>query len=524
MAKESKYAGKLAVGVYVEGALLHVVCLARRKNKIRLVNAEIVRVARQPVVQPAEEQLIGEVSNLIYEDNGEFSEEPHTIEELLSEPSTSSHGGSEELLAVLNQLPRKKLRIAFSLPEPYIYYAYFFKDFDLKGKKLEQRLIGELSKERTASQALEPEAIRILRLADGRLMVIVRDDPAPLYASLDALRNNQLRKMPQIEFVETAEISLVNLVKANYELKDGQITAIIHTGVETSRLIFLHGREILNISYIIGAGTESENIANTIYSRLLLEQDNLNLQTLNRIILAGEAFEAGLEKFLRKKLPESIEVEHLSFERLGMVGLDPLLSRFAVPMGSALRALGAAAKDSHDIDITPYAFRDNQKRFKLGILGWIFLLIIPFLTFYMTVQVSRQHQELTGLQNRLQAAHAELDELHDMEKRLDAQQEKLANYEKATTVLDSMNVSSNEWSGFLEKVSGITRDIGNIWVTDIVQTSGSKIQLKGYSLQRGRIPEFSDALRKATLNKVEVQEIRKQRVYNFEIELYLSKQ
>ena len=60
------------------------------------------------------------------------------------------------------------------------------------------------------------------------------------------------------------------------------------SGAEFTRLIFMRGEHFHQFAPIIGEGYDSPNLQNTVYSRLLLEQDNLAIPHIRRIILAGE--------------------------------------------------------------------------------------------------------------------------------------------------------------------------------------------------------------------------------------------
>ena len=85
---------------------------------------------------------------------------------------------------------------------------------------------------------------------------------------------------------------------------------VIYVGAEFTRLIFMRGEHFHQFAPIIGEGYDSPNLQNTVYSRLLLEQDNLAIPHIRRIILAGECKRIGFQEFLSQQLPDQ-EVEYL---------------------------------------------------------------------------------------------------------------------------------------------------------------------------------------------------------------------
>jgi len=516
---EKKYSGKLAVGIFVEDTLLHVVCLAREDNKTRLVEAEILQMAGVEQEIPLEQEVLA--------DGTQANDSPFEFSDGSGEDAFLSAEGSdvsaEALAGVLNRLPNKRFKLALSLPEPMVYYTSFDNDWGLKGTKLKKRIIEEISASRSEGTQLSVEQVHVLKLADSRILAIVNEDDTSVLDVHNALRGNSLRRTPWIDFVETAEVSLVNLINTNYEFTEDEISLVIYVGSESSRLIFMHGKEIYNISNLIGAGLDSPSVANTIYSRLLLEQDNLNLHKMDNIILTGEAFEAELKEFLVSKFDEDVNLEYLQFNSLDVSGIDPLLSRFSIAIGTALRSLNKGETE-YKVDLIPKSIREGQKSFKLGPVGWILLALIPLLTFFFTFQSVKQQEQLAELGSKITAVSSDLDSRRNVEPTYNAEKKKLAAYDRTLTLVDSLLVGTKTWSGILRQISRSTAQVKGIWVTDVVQSSKTEIRVEGYSLYRDRVSQFADALTyNSNLAEVELEEIQDKEVFSFIVKLDLPK-
>ncbi len=526
MKKDKKYSGKLAVGIFAEGDYLHMVCLAKREKKIELVDVQRVKLATRLENVVVEEEILTEAL-------ANISDEPIPIDLTAETPSqeidmTAPKEESEDNVALLEsalyKYPSRKYKVAISVPEPQIYYAYFGRDWGLDGEKLKKKVLEELSKENAEAGLLTPDAVYVHRLADGRLMAIVRDSEISVLNLFTRMSELNQTRPPRIAFVESAEISLVNLIRANYRFAEEEISVVVYVGNEFSRLIFFQGNNIYNVSYIIGAGLDSENIAHTIYSRILLEQDNLNLPHINNVILTGEAYEIDLKNFLKRKMSAKIEVDYIRLPALNVVGIDPIFARFAVAIGAAWRVLDHSNSNLLPMNLLPMTIRDGQKRFKLGVSGWILLTILPLITFFSTVKISQEHRFLTQLEVKQQALQSDLDYLKAIEKKVQEEQAKLAYYDKAFGVLDSMLVGSKTWSSFLLNSARLAKTIGGIWITEVKTLNNNQAVITGYSLSRARIPRFANALNRATLNRVEVKSIRDRTVYYFEILANLPKE
>jgi hypothetical protein len=523
MAKDKKFSGKLAVGVFVDGVSLQVACLAKvGKKKIKFVDAQIVNLASKLETAVAGAQVFEETKQTSAFDQSpiDITSETATADLLFTETGKGAQDNASILAGALSRYPRRKYKLAISTPEPYIYYSFFETNWGLKKEKLKAKIIEELSKGKTTGE-IKPDAVNYIEFPDGSVLAVVRDSRIVLIDLLESIKGTIGGRIPKIAFVETPEFSLVNLVKLNYKFPPDAVTVIIYVGHEFSRFIFMKGNELYHISPLIGEGVDSYNIANTIYSRLMLEQDSLGLPLINNIILAGEAQSAGVKELLEQVFPEEVNIDYIKFPNLSPNGADPLLfeslPRVAVAIGLAWRTLEIGNKELYSIDLTPFEVREGQKVFKLGILGWLFLLLIPALTFQITTKIAQLSRTLTEAEIELQRKKSELAELQALQQQVDLARQKLAYYKSTFGVLDSMRVNTDIWSNFLNKVATEAQRVGRIWITDINAVDLNNITIRGYSLYRNRIPRFSNAIGNATLMQVQVQEIRGRTVYNFEI-------
>ena len=416
----------------------------------------------------------------------------------------------------------RKYKLGISVSEPEIFYAPFTTNWGLKGDDLKRKIIENLAIERPDAADLSPSDVKTIEVANRDVLAVVRGTEFPLLNLIDKIRKQLGNKITKISFIEGAEISLVNLVKMNYRFEPDEITVIIFIGHEYSRLIFMVGNELHGISQLIGEGIDSYEISHTIFSRLLLELDNFNFRKMDNIILCGEAYESDTMSFLQEKFAQDVDVEYLNCSQVSNSGADPVLSRFAISVGVAWRALEDDMDDIYKIDLLPKVVRERQKFFKLGLIGWTLLLMLPFLAFFFTTKTAEYSKQVKDQQNEIQSKQEELALLQEPKKELDELKTKLSGYENIFARLDSVLLGTKTWSYFLVKATRATQSIGGIWITEIRSSSADRIILTGYSLYRSRIPVFSNRLGKTVLNKVEVQEIRERTVYNFELEVYLE--
>lgn len=516
MAKKERY----VIGIFVEGAFIHTVCLVKKSEDIRIIDAEISKLVGQEQAVGHHGELIPEFADVTGNEAFDLTADLQNSDILVSDIGDLEIEENATIIqSILNKYSDKKYTIAISLAEPQVYYAYFNSDWNLKGDKLRKRVIDEMGKLRPDAELLKPEDINLVKLNDGRLMAIIRDGELEIIRELELAVPGSSKR---IQFIESAEISLVNLIKKSYNFPSSGINLIVYIGHEFSRLTFIQGHDILNISYIIGVGLDAENIVNTIYSRILLEQDNLNVNDLDNIILAGQAYDAGIQEFLVQKFSEDTNIEYINLHKLGMAGNDPLSSRFAVPIGAAMRALSGSKDDLYSVDVTPRSVKERKKKFKVGLLGWFLLALISIVTFFTTVKIGEKRNELTQAESTIRSKKVELAGLQEVETRLNMLRQKLDSYDRTLGVLDSIPLNNPTWSQFLNTIATVAQKTRYIWITDAHRKDGSVVLIKGYSVYRNKIPIFANSLSNARLKNVEVQEIREKTVYSFEIEVMLN--
>ncbi len=296
--------GKTAVALFVDGLELKFVQLSLKKDKVMLRDYKTVAL-----VQKFEEKG-GGVSE------GEAAMEDLASAEAFAEPTMPAEMTEREgqnnaavLLSVLTDLPSSKYTLSYALSEPAVTYQEFESDSGLKGSKLKKHIAQELSTMRSSAPVLD--ALDFIPTAQGGLLSVVRENGMQLYALLDEIKPFIGNRIPKIQLIDSADTALIGLVRSCYELQDEEVSVLVYVGNDFSRLIFMQGKNYLHFAPIISEGYGSSNIENTIYSRILLEQDNIALTRIDRIILCGESHKVNLRESLAPQF-SSASVEYLA--------------------------------------------------------------------------------------------------------------------------------------------------------------------------------------------------------------------
>jgi hypothetical protein len=501
--------------VFVDGLDVKLAHLTIKKK--RLIVQELKSAT---LISKLQEQKVAETMAPAMGDTTDAFSLGETVGTTDAVQESQSEDNNAVLLGLLAQYPVSKYSLTYSLAEPAIYYHILESDFGLKGKKLKDKILDELKNIRAFQPAAD--AVDAIRTDEGNLLCIVREDGLSLINSLDNVKGFMGGRIPFIPAIDSSDISLMNLVRLNYDLQPQEVSVIIYIGVEFTRLIFMRGDQFYQFAPILGEGYDSPNLQNTVYSRLLLEQDNLAIPRINRIVLAGESKRIGFRDFLLQQLPEQ-EVEYLLAPRLDTSQLNAdqqeMISEYAVPIGAAWKVLDPDNKSVYTVNLLPADVREGERMFKLAWHGYVFLLLLFLSTLFFTWQIASKQKEIRELRDVLTLKEGQRAENQTLASSIQALQEQLSRYKTSLALYDSLVPGSARWSKVITQVSHGVEDLNSIWLSDFTSGQDGVIKMNGYTVYRTRIPRLSTLFDNSLLKEVNVTAIRDQTVYRYNIEV-----
>ena len=438
-------------------------------------------------------------------------------------PEAAEAGGEDNnavLLGMLAKYPKGKYSLTYALAEPAIYYHVLESDFGLKGKKLKGRILEELR----SIRAFQPseDAVDAIKTDEGNLLCIVREDGLSLINALEGIKGFIGNRIPMIPAIDSADLSLMNMVRLNYDLQPDDVTVVIYVGVEFTRLIFMRGDHFYQFAPIIGEGYDSPNLQNTVYSRLLLEQDNLAIPRIGRIVLAGQCKRIGFKEFLSQQLPDQ-EIEYLLAPQLDTSMLSAedqeMISEYAIAIGCAWKVLDGQNSRLYNINLLPSEVKEGQRVFKLAWHGYLLLLLLFTGTLFFTSQIAQKNKQIRELKEQLTLKESQRSENMTLSNSIMALEEQLNRFRTSLALYDTLVPGTERWSKILTQMSHGVEDLNSIWLTDFNGSQEGAVNLNGYAVYRTRIPRLSTLFENALLQEVTVQAIREQTVYRYKIDV-----
>jgi hypothetical protein len=502
-----------AIGLFVDGLELKLAKLSLKHGKVVIDELRAATLASK-----LEERQIASVE---METLSETSVSSEAFALPASEPDADSNTDNNSvLLGLLAKHPTSSYVLGYAISEPSIYYHTLDSDHGLKGKKLKQRAVDELRNVRSVQPPLD--AIDFFPSAEKNLVCVVREDGMTLLRSLEEVKPFLGKHLPRIPLIEISDVALMNLAKANYGFSPDEITTIIYIGVEFTRLIFMKGTEFLHFAPVLGEGYDSSNIQNTVYSRLLLEQDNMGIPRIDKVLLAGESRRINFDEFLREQLSD-VEVQYLRTPELDSSGLpadvQEQIPEYAVAIATAWKMLDDDHPAFYPTNVLPESVRESQRTFKLAWHGYVALVLVFLSTLFFTSRYSELQREVGIKQGTLDQLQEKVAENDKLKAAIASLNDQIGRYNVALAVYDSLVPGSDRWNKSLAHLAKGVEDLGAIWITEMRALGGGSMSIQGYALYRARIPRIAALFDNSTLTKVEVKEIRvnSPSVYNFVI-------
>lgn len=504
---------KSVIGLFVDGLDVKLARVSVKRKKLIVHELKSATLAHK-----LEERKTAEAAISFNDEKDAFSmpavdaAEPMALE--------AGDDNNVALLGLLSQYKPKSYQVAYGISEPSIYYHSLESNFGLKGKKLKERIIEELKNVRTFQPT--HDAVDAIMVDDGSLLCVVREDGLSLINHLENIKGFLGNRLPTMAGIDSSDVALMNMVRANYELHPDEISVIVYVGVEFTRLIFMRGYNFFQFAPILSEGYDSPNLQNTVYSRLLLEQDNLNIQRISNVILAGESRRIELRDFLQQLLHDQ-NVNYLRTPSLDLSNLPAeqhdMISDYAVPIGIAWKFADAGNSKFYQTNLLPESIREGQRVFKLSWHGYLALAAIFGSTLLFTTEVQKKNQEIQERTALLDVKQAQVAENTTLMNSISMLQDQLSRYNASMALYDSLVPGADKFSRAFSQLSNGVEDLNSIWVTEFITQESGATTMNGFAVSRSRIPRLSALFEKSDLKEVTTEEIRGETVYRYKIEI-----
>ncbi len=312
------------------------------------------------------------------------------------------------------------------------------------------------------------------------------------------------------------ESVMMGLYRNHYKMDSEIITALLQIGKKKSRLLFMRGDQLIQVSPVINEGFDHKNYLNTIFSKILFQIDTGEVPALDQLIIFNNKKGEKVLDFFRSSFSElKIEEFKLNSQKLAYSdSLKEIVPFYSTAIGLACVAAKKEITKKIDLSFLPSYVIDQQKTFRLQWHGIMLLILIglsPILINYFYQQNSAEIDSLESENNQLTSM---ITEVNPFVQRSEELSQELSLMQNQLTLLTNLNEDNIKWTVTMDRFNRAVQNVGSTWVTSFRQNE-DVLMIDGYSLFKGRIPELAGQFESVTLLNVRKQELRERDIYSF---------
>jgi len=374
--------------------------------------------------------------------------------EVIQEDDQGELTNEDVLLSLIQRVDAKKFNFAINIPATLLSVFHLRDNYEELKPKVRNKEIRDTVRERLDKDIPADHIAYIMASAGGGAISFSYEGNIPLLTAIDGIMPH-FDFTPKFNLAVPDEISLQNIIRLNEEPGEEDYIAIIDMEETSTRIIISKGGDIVHIPPPVQAGTETPEVMNTIYSKILYEQDMGDMPDFQKIILTGESKDVNAREFLAEKFGD-IEVEYLTIRTDKIEIPEELkedLPEYAVPLGMAIHALIPKDDSILPVNLLPDYVKARQRKLKLDWHGMIVLSLIFVIPFIFNWQNNKKATLKFEMTQRINHLNRSIVDLEWAEPLLDSIATRMSLADQNMTLIDSLSEGTLRFSVTLKKIN-----------------------------------------------------------------------
>lgn len=431
---------------------------------------------------------------------------------------------NERLFAeYLNRLGEKKYRFGLHIPFSKTTYQ-FLKSVDPEEMKKKERREFFIEKLRPIHNSeAQPDEYAWSTDPDTNTLLAYNSEDQSLISLVELAETYFNGKLIIQERVPDENI-WAGLASINYNLGEEDITGLIAIGQSTSRILFMKGEHIINVLPIITEGESSEDILNTIFSKILFEIDKGDLPKITRLLIVKSLKLSDKVKSYFQKQFDDLDVELLTLNPNIVSYSDDILDSpvylqpYLSAIGAAWSASGEHSEQLTRFSILPEYIREKQRVLKLEWHGILLLVLIALTPLFINYLYSNKAAELRDIEQQIVLTENQIAEYQPVANMTEDLMTEFALMQAENDRLLELSQYSQKWSQVFEIFNRGIEDISGVWLTTL-RSEGENMNITGVSLAREQVPNISQLYTDSNVQQVQETEIREEPVYSYSMQI-----
>jgi hypothetical protein len=319
-----------------------------------------------------------------------------------------------------------------------------------------------------------------------------------------------------ISDVTPDESVMMGLYREHYEMDSEIITALLQIGKKKSRILFMKGEKLLQVSPIINEGYDDKNYLSTIFSKILFQIDTGEVPGLDQLLIFNNGKGTPVLDFFRESFSELV-VEEFSFNEKKVIygdTLSPAIPFYTTAIGQAEVAAKTEISKNINLSFLPSYVIDQQKIFRLQWHGIMLLVLIGLCPIVLNHFYQQNKTQIESLESESSQLSQMITDVEPLVTRSGELSQELSTMQEQHTLLQDLNENNIKWTITLDRFNQAVQNTGSLWVSSFRQNE-DVIIVDGFSLYQERVPELASQFETVTLLNVRKQEIREREIFSF---------
>ncbi|MBN2017512.1 MAG: tetratricopeptide repeat protein [Candidatus Cloacimonetes bacterium] len=527
--------GKTAIGIYQDGMTIKVAQLTVVNGKISLteLSETTLSLPLYPLEVTPPDQGATSIDQEATEpiaDLADFSEDfkiPDLaeLEESEYEPAEEAEPvmtGKQEFQKLISHFPLDSCRLSMNALEENVSYTQFSETFTQSHSRSKiKKLIRDeiLSKEEQKNKNYNFDFIRN---GDNSLLAFVEKGRNDILQALQEINPLIYKKRFYFSYIEPIEVSLMNLVRNNYEFNEDDYVLLIYIGIDSKFGIIMKGNQYVKSFPLIVPESDLDRMRQVIYSKIILEQDTSNVNITRNVILAGEMSKDDDVQYFRNQINSGANITRISLDKLHIPSAKEAafpperIADYCIPISLAWKSLEGRNKNFYTCNLLPPKIIESQKPFKIEWHGFLVMAAIFYVAFSATfknldikkdiIEISRENSQI---EIELRRNRSIVVKLQQVKKEIDALQENLKK-------VDKLVGTKNQWYYILNVLSNAFKDNKISWITSF-NTQDKNFKISGYTTRKRNVIPFSNLFPDGIIEKVIENTIQNIAIWQYDI-------
>ncbi len=505
---------KQIVCIYSEGLESKLAVIEKESDKIVVKQFFTVDSNMATSTEDGFDDLGGD--SLLSDDNISFeSLDSPDAEETVTEVS--------EIAAKLSNYDLSKVEFIPVITEPHVTFHIYEGELEKDRKKTLEIIIKEI--ESSKGFLIEKDQIDFISLDERTHLCVFTDKDIAVANTVNAVAAYNEKRYYKIHSIKNAEIALANFVSRTTKFFPEDYSLIIYIGKEFSKLIFLEGQNLKHIGATLDIGVKNLHTYDVYFSKILLEMENGGVPRLDNVVICGDDRSENLVLSFYGTFPEA-NISELEFDIFDITAIPEEerqeISSYSIPIAAAYEYYAEEDKELTGINILPKYIIENQKKIQLGWHSFVILPLLFIAAFYFTYSVLSGSQEIKELDNKINHLEQMAIQNQGILDQMTPISERISNFDNTQAILDSALSGTEVWGTTLERVSNFVERRRNFWISHLETSNSEDILIKGFSLSRNVLTEFSEYNNSSILKNVVYEPLREKNAFaytmNFKIE------